>query len=367
MAIMGGMAAVGGGVAAAFTAQPHFTEDIYPPLNYVGSQLTAQCSTMARSRHYVDREGFDRTLQSMKDYPYGQSGREGALFCRAGTWLEILDRHEAKIEAHKRGHKHPQYIRAVLQFISMAFGLVSIRGVESGRFLCMDRHGRLYGSPHVFMPNNQYNAECVFMETMLENYYNMYASCAYGWHKRPWYVALNRAGIPKNGRRMRKRKKAAHWLVVHFDDSPFGARHKALHKERQQERHNAIKLSRQEHTKGYAKGANWYEHFLGPRPNTDDSQIKTPSGVSLDDVLMNTLNQRRSPRTTYNLFESDRQFVDRRRMNARRREELYRGPEMRRRKRKRRKKERLERENERRERRRQELSTSTTRAHRVLL
>lgn len=51
---------------------------------------------------------------------------------------------------------------------------------------------------------------------MLENYYNLYSSCAYGSRKRPWYVALRKTGRPRKGKNSRKRRKSSHFLVVHF-------------------------------------------------------------------------------------------------------------------------------------------------------
>ncbi len=57
------------------------------------------------------------------------------------------------------------------------------------------------------------------MEEMLENYYNLYSSCAHGTRKRPWYVALRKTGRPRKGKNSRKRRKSSHFLVVHFGNA----------------------------------------------------------------------------------------------------------------------------------------------------
>ncbi|CAI4227962.1 unnamed protein product [Auanema sp. JU1783] len=140
--------------------------------------------------------------------------RRGALFCRSGTWLEILgEAPENSIERETiRGSSTENTQYGILDFISVAIGLISIRGVQSNRFLCMNSEGSLYSTPI-----SNYSSECIFMEEMMENYYNLYSSCTYGSRKRPWYVALRRTGIPRKGKNTRRRRKASHFLVIHYD------------------------------------------------------------------------------------------------------------------------------------------------------
>lgn len=148
--------------------------------------------------------------------------RRGALFCRSGNWLEIIDERTSQLEARRggigdqvRGTRREGSRFSVLEFLSVAIGLVSIRGEVSQRYLCMDRDGKLYAAA----PQN-YTSECVFLEEMMENYYNLYSSCAHGTRKRPWYVALRRTGRSRRGKNARRRRKASHFLVVHYDTPP---------------------------------------------------------------------------------------------------------------------------------------------------
>ncbi|XP_047462635.1 putative fibroblast growth factor 1 [Mugil cephalus] len=75
----------------------------------------------------------------------------------------------------------------VLRLKAVSVGVVVIRGEATGRYLAMNKHGRLYGSQAL-------NDECYFLEKYEENHYNTYRSQKYG-----WYVALKRNGQPKAG------------------------------------------------------------------------------------------------------------------------------------------------------------------------
>ncbi|KHJ85693.1 fibroblast growth factor [Oesophagostomum dentatum] len=81
--------------------------------------------------------------------PFLGSTRRGALFCRSGNWLEIIDERTSQLEQRRgglgdtvRGTRQ----EGVLEFLSVAIGLVSIRGEVSQRYLCMDRDGKLYAA-----------------------------------------------------------------------------------------------------------------------------------------------------------------------------------------------------------------------------
>uniref|UniRef100_A0A0N4ZXZ4 FGF n=1 Tax=Parastrongyloides trichosuri TaxID=131310 RepID=A0A0N4ZXZ4_PARTI len=148
--------------------------------------------------------------------------RQGALWCRSGQWLEILDKESTErgkrftdneyMLDSVRGTRNETSIFTVLEFISIAFGLISIRGMEANRFLCMNRDGIVYGTE-----TKDFNYECIFREEMMENYYNLYSSCAYGTEKKFWYIAIRRNGKVKKGRMTRRNRKSSHFMMVHFD------------------------------------------------------------------------------------------------------------------------------------------------------
>nr|5ZXE_A Chain A, Consensus sequence based basic form of fibroblast growth factor [Homo sapiens] len=121
------------------------------------------------------------------------------LYCRTGGFhLQILP--DGRVD----GTREDNSPYSLLEIRAVEVGVVAIKGVKSGRYLAMNKKGRLYGSKH-------FTDECKFKERLLENGYNTYSSAKY---RRGWYVALNKNGRPKKGNRTRRTQKATHFLPL---------------------------------------------------------------------------------------------------------------------------------------------------------
>ncbi|KAI2661367.1 Fibroblast growth factor 17 [Labeo rohita] len=89
---------------------------------------------------------------------------------------------------------------------------VRIKGAESGRYLCMNRRGKLVGKP------NGRGRDCIFTEIVLENNYTAFQNAKY----EGWYVAFSRKGRPIKASKTRENQREVHFIKrLHKGPLPF--------------------------------------------------------------------------------------------------------------------------------------------------
>ncbi|XP_029112736.1 fibroblast growth factor 17 isoform X1 [Scleropages formosus] len=89
---------------------------------------------------------------------------------------------------------------------------VRIKGAESGRYLCMNRRGKLVGKP------NGRSRDCIFTEIVLENNYTAFQNAKY----EGWYMAFTRKGRPIKASRTRENQREVHFIKrLHKGPPPF--------------------------------------------------------------------------------------------------------------------------------------------------
>ncbi|XP_077572174.1 fibroblast growth factor 17-like isoform X2 [Stigmatopora nigra] len=89
---------------------------------------------------------------------------------------------------------------------------VRIKGAESGRYLCMNRKGKLVGKRRGF------SRDCIFTEIVLENNYTAFQNAKY----KRWYVAFTRKGRPIKASKTRENQREVHFIKrLHTGSPPF--------------------------------------------------------------------------------------------------------------------------------------------------
>ncbi|KAJ1182200.1 hypothetical protein NDU88_007394, partial [Pleurodeles waltl] len=96
----------------------------------------------------------------------GGAPRRRKLYCATKYHLQI------HLNGKVNGSLEKNSVFSILEITAVDVGIVAIKGLFSGRYLAMNKKGRLYAS-------ETYNAECEFVERIHELGYNTYASRIY--------------------------------------------------------------------------------------------------------------------------------------------------------------------------------------------
>ncbi|KAM6359206.1 fibroblast growth factor 3 [Alca torda] len=147
----------------------------------------------------------------------GGAPRRRKLYCATKYHLQIHP--NGKIN----GTLEKNSVFSILEITAVDVGIVAIKGLFSGRYLAMNKRGRLYASEN-------YNAECEFVERIHELGYNTYASRLYrtvpnragtkrkASAERFWYVSINGKGRPRRGFKTRRTQKSSLFLPRVLDN-----------------------------------------------------------------------------------------------------------------------------------------------------
>ncbi|XP_048380195.1 fibroblast growth factor 11-like isoform X1 [Stegostoma tigrinum] len=123
------------------------------------------------------------------------------LYCQVGYYLQLVP------DGGLDGTKEEMSTYALFNLIPVGLRVVAIQGVKTGLYVAMNCDGHLYTSEH-------FTSECKFKESVFENYYVTYSSVLYRQREsgRSWYLGINKEGETMKGNRVKKTKRAAHFL-----------------------------------------------------------------------------------------------------------------------------------------------------------
>ncbi|KAM9365912.1 fibroblast growth factor 6-like [Pholidichthys leucotaenia] len=118
------------------------------------------------------------------------------LYCRVGIGFHLQILHNGTVGGI---HRPTEY--CWLKVSAVERGVVGIRGVKTGLFLCMSRRGLAY-------TQKEFSDECMLNETLEENHYTTYSSLSYP----GIYLALNTRGQLKRGTSVNRHQPCTHFL-----------------------------------------------------------------------------------------------------------------------------------------------------------
>ncbi|XP_029968104.1 fibroblast growth factor 4A-like [Salarias fasciatus] len=125
--------------------------------------------------------------------PVAARSKQQLLYCRVGIGF-----HLQILPSGLVGGVHEPTKYCWFRVCAVEPGVVAVRGVDSGMYLCMSAEGRSYGA-------EKFSKDCMLKENLEENHYNTYSSVTHP-HV---YLALSHMGNPK-------RAVSHHQACTHF-------------------------------------------------------------------------------------------------------------------------------------------------------
>ncbi|KAJ8012690.1 hypothetical protein DPEC_G00045510 [Dallia pectoralis] len=122
--------------------------------------------------------------------------KQQLLYCKVGIGYHLQILSNGTI-----GGVHEPTEHSFLKLFAMKRGVVGIRGIKSGLYLCMSRDGIAHGA-------GQFSSDCLFKEILEENHYTTFSSLPHP----GIYLALSQKGEVKRGTSVRKHQSCTHFL-----------------------------------------------------------------------------------------------------------------------------------------------------------
>ncbi|XP_074551416.1 fibroblast growth factor 4A-like [Halichoeres trimaculatus] len=122
--------------------------------------------------------------------------KQQLLYCRVG-----IGYHLQILPSGSVGGVHKPTELCWLKVFAMKHGVVGIRGVKSGLYLCMKEDGLAYGA-------EKFSDDCLLKENLEENHYTTYSSVSHP----GLYLALSPKGELKKGNSVGRHQSCTHFL-----------------------------------------------------------------------------------------------------------------------------------------------------------
>ncbi|KAI4805254.1 hypothetical protein KUCAC02_009880 [Chaenocephalus aceratus] len=122
--------------------------------------------------------------------------KQQLLYCRVGIGYHVQILPSGAVGGVHRPTEH-----CWLKVFAMKQGVVGVRGVKSGLYLCLSAEGLPYGA-------EKFSDECLLKENLEENHYNTYSSLSHP----DTYLALSQKGALRRGNSVGRHQPCTHFL-----------------------------------------------------------------------------------------------------------------------------------------------------------